>query len=136
LSLPLREDRFVGDPVIAVFDNLLPDNDAIRRRLAERAGAEGQDAYNLLTAVGRDCVGALQFLPDGADPGAAGGIAGRPLEDKEIADILGDLKRTPLGVDDDKDFRISIAGTQEKPPCSIGASAGWCRMARPRPPIS
>ena len=30
LSLPLREDRYVGDPVIAVFDNLLPDNDDIR----------------------------------------------------------------------------------------------------------
>jgi HipA-like protein len=32
LSLPLREDRFIGDPVIAVFDNLLPDNQGIRRR--------------------------------------------------------------------------------------------------------
>lgn len=35
LSLPLREDRFVGAPVIAVFDNLLPDSDGIRR-MAER----------------------------------------------------------------------------------------------------
>jgi len=34
LSLPLREDRYTGDPVIAVFDNLLPDSDAIRRRVA------------------------------------------------------------------------------------------------------
>ena len=30
-SLPLREDRYIGDPVIAVFDNLLPDNDEIRK---------------------------------------------------------------------------------------------------------
>ncbi len=30
LSLPLREDRFIGDPVIAVFDNLLPDDQQIR----------------------------------------------------------------------------------------------------------
>ena len=88
LSLPLREDRFIGDPVIAVFDNLLPDNDDIRRRLAERVGAGGYDAYSLLSAVGRDCVGALQFLPDGADPGPAGGIEGRLLEDEEIAGIL------------------------------------------------
>ena len=114
LSLPLREDRFIGDPVIAVFDNLLPDNEQIRRRLAERVRAGGYDAYSLLAAVGRDCVGALQFLPDGADPGPAGGIEGRPLEDKEIADILGDLKRTPLGVDESGEFRISLAGAQEK----------------------
>jgi len=56
VSLPLREDRYVGAPVIAVFDNLLPDNEPIRRRLAERSGAEGYDAYNLLAAIGRDCV--------------------------------------------------------------------------------
>lgn len=114
LALPLREDRFIGDPVIAVFDNLLPDNDQIRRRLAERVGAAGKDAYSLLAAVGRDCVGALQFLPDGEDPGPAGGISGRPLHDKEIADILSDLKRTPLGVGENDEFRISLAGAQEK----------------------
>ena len=114
LSLPLREDRFIGDPVIAVFDNLLPDNDQIRRRLAERVRAGGYDAYSLLAAVGRDCIGALQFLPEGADPGPAGGIDGRPLEDSEIAAILGDLKRTPLGVDESEEFRISLAGAQEK----------------------
>ena len=114
LSLPLREDRFLGDPVIAVFDNLLPDNDQIRRRLAERVRAGGSDAYSLLAAVGRDCVGALQFLPDGADPGPAGGLSGRALGDEEIAGILGDLKRTPLGVDESGEFRISLAGAQEK----------------------
>src|ERR1700682_2829430 len=44
----------------------------------------------------------------------AGGIDGRPLGDREIADILGDLKRTPLGVDESGEFRISLAGAQEK----------------------
>ena len=46
LSLPLREDRYIGDPVIAVFDNLLPDNEPIRRRLAERVKADGYDAFS------------------------------------------------------------------------------------------
>ncbi len=41
LSLPLREDRYIGAPVLAVFDNLLPDNAAIRRAVAERVGAGG-----------------------------------------------------------------------------------------------
>src|SRR6201987_1869854 len=50
LSLPLREDRYIGAPVVAVFDNLLPDNDTVRRRVAERVGAEGTDAFNLLAA--------------------------------------------------------------------------------------
>jgi serine/threonine-protein kinase HipA len=114
LSLPLREDRFVGAPVIAVFDNLLPDDDQIRRRLAERVRAKGHDAYSLLAAVGRDCVGALQFLPDGTEPGRAGHVAGRPISDEEITAILDDLERTPLGVDHSEEFRISLAGAQEK----------------------
>ncbi|HEX3861351.1 MAG TPA: HipA N-terminal domain-containing protein [Stellaceae bacterium] len=71
LSLPLREDRFIGAPVVAVFDNLLPDGDALRRRIVARVHAEGIDAYSLLTAIGRDCVGALQFLPDGIEAGPA-----------------------------------------------------------------
>ena len=72
LSLPLREDRYIGAPVINVFDNLLPDSDAIRKRVAERVGADGTDAYSLLAALGHDCVGALQFLPDGIDPATPG----------------------------------------------------------------
>ena len=37
---------------------------AIRRRVAERTGAQGTDAYSLLEQIGRDCVGAMQFLPE------------------------------------------------------------------------
>ncbi len=114
LSLPLREDRYIGDPVIAVFDNLLPDNIDIRRKLAKRCHADGADVFSLLGAVGRDCVGALQFLPEGDEPGAAGAIDARPAADDKIAAILGDLASAPLGVGEDEEFRISLAGTQEK----------------------
>src|SRR5258708_27382743 len=88
LSLPLREDRYSGARVIAVFDNLLPDSDAIRRRIAERVHAQGTDAYSLLAVVGRDCVGALQFLPDGEEPGAAGMLAGKTPTANHVAPIL------------------------------------------------
>jgi len=114
LSLPLREDRYLGDPVIAVFDNLLPDNDEFRRRLAARHQAGGTDAYSLLAAIGRDCVGALQFLPDGAEPGRAGVVTGKPVSDEKIAEILVNLEAAPLGAGADEEFRISLAGAQEK----------------------
>ena len=114
LSLPLREDRYIGDPVIAVFDNLLPDDDQIRKRLAARTDADGTDAFSLLAAVGRDCVGALQFLPEGEAPADIGKISGRPLAEPEIAAILGDLTQAPLGVTAESEFRISLAGAQEK----------------------
>ncbi|MDR3527660.1 MAG: type II toxin-antitoxin system HipA family toxin [Rhizomicrobium sp.] len=114
LSLPLREDRYIGAPVSAVFDNLLPDNLDIRRKVAERIGAGGVDAFSLLEAVGRDCVGALQFLPEDHAPEAVGTIKGHNVSEEEIAKRLANLARAPLGLNSDDDFRISIAGAQEK----------------------
>ena len=114
MSLPLREDRYSGDPVIAVFDNLLPDSEQVRRRVAERVKAEGYDPYSLLAKVGRDCVGALQVLPEGQEPGSVGLIEGREVGDEEIAGILRNLANAPLGMDGRDEFRLSIAGAQEK----------------------
>jgi serine/threonine-protein kinase HipA len=114
VSLALREDRYIGDPVLAVFENLLPDNDDIKRRVAERSEAGGSDAYHLLAAIGRDCVGALQFLPEGVDPGKAGALDARAATDQEIADTVNNLARNPLGIGADQEFRISLAGAQEK----------------------
>lgn len=114
LSLPLRDTPWTGASVAAVFENLLPDNPDIRRRVAERTGASGIDAYSLLEEIGRDCVGAMQILPDDADPGPTGRIEAEPVSETEIERILVNLGRAPLGMEADKEFRISIAGAQEK----------------------
>ena len=126
LSLPLREDGYIGAPVTAVLDNLLPDNPDILRKVAERAHADGSDAFSLLSVIGRDCVGALQFLPEDIEPGPAGGIEARPVCDDEIATRLDDLTSNPLGIGEDEEFRISLAGAQEKT-----AISGTSLMARP-----
>lgn len=114
LALPLRAEHYTGALVNAVFDNLLPDSEQIRRRLAERMHADGTDAFNLLTVIGRDCVGALQFLPEGLEPGPAGEIKGKALSEGEVAAMLRNLESAPLGVDQAREFRISLAGAQEK----------------------
>jgi serine/threonine-protein kinase HipA len=115
LSLPLREDAYRGAPVTAVFENLLPDSEALRRRVAERVGAEGSDAYSLLAAIGRDCVGALQFIAgDDEAVDANSGIEGEPVDDAAIEKLLRRLAEAPLGLNRDDDFRISVAGAQEK----------------------
>ncbi|SFR57386.1 type II toxin-antitoxin system HipA family toxin [Litoreibacter janthinus] len=114
LSLPLQETRYSGAPVMAVFDNLLPDSDLIRRRVAERVGAEGVDAFSLLSQIGRDCIGALQFLPDGQEPQPMSELTGEPLDEARIGAILNELDLAPLGIRRENDFRISVAGAQEK----------------------
>ena len=115
MSLPLREDGFRGDRVVAVFENLLPDSEELRRRVAEKVGAKGVDAYSLLFQIGRDCVGALQFLPDDDDAVyETSGIKGELIDDEGIEQLLKTLARAPLGLGEDKEFRISVAGAQEK----------------------
>ena len=115
LSLPLRYDAYSGAPVSAFFENLLPDSEALRRRVAEKVGADGTDSYSLLSRIGRDCVGALQFMPEGDDvAGDTTKIEGQPVSDREIEKMLNNLAQAPLGLDQDQDFRISVAGAQEK----------------------
>lgn len=114
LSLPLRVDPFKGAQVLAVFDNLLPDAENLRRAVAEKVGAQGIDAYSLLSSIGRDCVGALQFIPEGGDMATGEVLSGEILEEQQIEDLLNNLVRTPLGLDGRTEFRISIAGAQEK----------------------
>lgn len=114
LSLPLREERYSGDAVITVLDNLLPDDEAVRRRVAERVRAESHSVYDLLSKIGRDCVGALQFLPQGYAPDPVDAVEGRQIPDGEVAERIRSLAMTPLGIDETEAFRISIAGMQEK----------------------
>ncbi len=116
LSLPLREDVFRGEPVMAVFENLLPDADTLRWRVAEKVAADGIDAYSLLAAIGRDCVGALQFIKADEDIFATddSAISGKCVNDAAIEKLLQGLTQAPLGLSRDDAFRISIAGAQEK----------------------
>lgn len=89
LSLPLREETHQGGPVIAYLENLLPDNQAIRERVAARVRAGGSDAWHMLEKIGRDCVGALQFVSD--EVPEAGGLVGDPVSDAQIAGMLRNL---------------------------------------------
>ncbi|GAB7550525.1 type II toxin-antitoxin system HipA family toxin [Novosphingobium sp. 11B] len=125
MSLPLRLDAYRGAEVAAVFDNLLPDRDAVRRRVAERMGAQGTDYYSLLEAIGRDCVGAMQFIPEGAALDPAGPIEAQVVSDAEIEAMLADLASAPLGVDREREFRISVAGAQEKTALLLKDGRWW-----------
>jgi serine/threonine-protein kinase HipA len=115
LSLPLRESTYRGEPVAAVFENLLPDSDTLRRRVAEKVGARGTDAYSMLAAIGHDCVGALQFIAEENEAiDATGVIDGEIVNDQAIEKLLNGLVQAPLGLSRNDEFRISVAGAQEK----------------------
>lgn len=113
LSMPLTDRHYSGDVVENYFDNLLPDSLPIKNRLQKRFGATSNRCFDLLWHVGRDCVGAIQLSPEEnmADVKA---IRSEPLTSAKIAARLRDYRTMPLGMSADNDFRISVAGTQEK----------------------
>lgn len=119
LSLPfpiVGNEPLKGQVVENFFENLLPDSQNIRRRLAARFTSGSEDTFDLLAAIGRDCVGAIQLLPPDEPPEGFDRIEGVPLSDEDIAHLLRATVSapTPGRREDDEEFRISIAGAQEK----------------------
>ena len=119
LSLPFRPGNqpHTGKVVQDYFDNLLPDSQPIRERLARRFKTQTTGAADLLAEIGRDCVGSLQIMPAGQAPGPVKRLTAQHLDEAAVAHLLRatvtppslDARTDPLD-----DFRISIAGAQEK----------------------
>ena len=130
LSLPITASREIrGESVAHYFDNLLPDNDKIRARLGKRFKTKKADTFSLLQAIGRDCVGAVQLLPEDSAPTGSDRVEAEPLSEGRIADILRAVPSEdgPGVWEDDNDlFRISIAGAQEKT-AFVKVNGRWCR---------
>jgi len=127
LSLPFTPENrpHKGQAVQAYFENLLPDSQPILARLARRYRAASLGAFDLLTQIGRDCVGALQILPEGEAPTDIRRIDALPLDEAAVARLLrATLQPTPLQ-GDSEDFRISIAGAQEKTALLWHAGQWW-----------
>lgn len=114
LSIPLSKYPIKGDVVRYYFDNLLPENDRLRQRIQTQFGTPSLDPFDLLAEIGRDCVGAIQLLPENAEPPNVRVIEGEVLSDDEIEQLLRGVSRSPYRFEPDEDFRISLAGVQDK----------------------
>jgi serine/threonine-protein kinase HipA len=129
LSLPINLDGLPlkGEKVGFFFDNLLPDSDVIRQRVRSRFHSPSGDPFDLLEAIGRDCVGALQLLPEGKTPESVAEISASPLSDAAVEKLLLGVVSEPRASDvEDDDFRISIAGAQEKTALTWHRGR-WCK---------
>ena len=135
LSLPLRPSR---EPyragVEAFFDNLLPDNRQIRERIQRRFNTRSVGAFDLLQEIGRDCVGALQLMPEGEPPPSIRQITGERLTPTGVEQLLsGTLSSTfHEGEADEDAFRISLAGAQEKT-ALLWHNGAWLRPTHATP---
>lgn len=120
LSLPITagDSSLTGPEVGHYFDNLLPDHPRLRERVRQRYGLRSSAAVDLLSAIGRDCVGAVQLLPPDTEPTGWDRIRSEPLTNAQVARHLRQVPSIGpfivTGADGFDDFRLSIAGAQEK----------------------
>ena len=118
LSLPFALDHapLKGRAVENYFDNLLPDAEPIRRRLRERFRLTTRDTFDLLAAIGRDCIGAVQLLDADAAPPNIETIESKTLTETQVAALLRDTAADAAlnTIANNEPFRLSLAGAQEK----------------------
>ena len=117
LSLPFQPGNqpHEGKTVENFFDNLLPESKDIRERLQKKFRARSGQAFDLLDEIGRDCAGAVQLLPEDEEPRGWDQITATPMTDTQVENMLKAVVSPAFaGQDEADEFRISIAGAQEK----------------------
>ncbi|HIF9311089.1 TPA: type II toxin-antitoxin system HipA family toxin [Photobacterium damselae] len=126
LSLKLQLPAITSDAVINYFDNLLPDSPQVRDRIVARYKASSKQPFDLLKEIGKDSVGAIALLPPDL-PYKKEPLSYEVLDDKKLETVLSAYKSDiPLGmIEEEEDFRISVAGAQEKT-ALLFADEQWC----------
>ncbi|MBY8102969.1 HipA domain-containing protein [Vibrio fluvialis] len=116
ISLTLQIQPHKGDPVANHFENLLPDLTSVRRNLQNRYQTTSTHMFDLLHAIGRDCVGSLSLVPETEIVDSLTPTMLEPLSIDCLYEILSAHKHDiPLGMLNElSDFRITVSGAQEK----------------------
>lgn len=115
ISLSLPRDRPAARNAATNFlENLLPDHDRTRQRMATAYGAPSSRTFDLLLSAGEDIAGGLVLTPSGEAPGANPGVL-NPADDEDVASRIAAIKRdSDDWVPRDAPARFSLAGTQGK----------------------
>lgn len=113
-SLSMQAAAFMPREAAPFFEGLLPEG-AVRAAIASSLHRSEEDGFGLLAALGAECAGAVSVLPPGAQPAPLGGGRMRPLSEIQLAQLIAELPRKPLGVDARPDgVRLSLGGIQHK----------------------
>lgn len=117
LSLPLTSHTHPHEPIEAFLWGLLPDNDRILERWGSRFQVSPRNPFALLSHVGEDCAGAVQFVPPQRlahlDPRRPPEIDW--IDEAAIAQRLESLLRDPSASRTGSDAgQFSLAGAQAK----------------------
>jgi serine/threonine-protein kinase HipA len=117
LSMPLALQEHDHDAIEPYLWGLLPDNDTILERWAQRFGVSTRNAFALMSHVGEDCAGAIRFVKtDRLHEITAGGASSVDwLKEHDIAERLRILRTDASAWRSAADIgQFSLAGAQPK----------------------
>ncbi|KAK0332273.1 hypothetical protein LTR94_025553, partial [Friedmanniomyces endolithicus] len=115
LSLPLTDEPYGDALTRAFFDNLLPENDQMRR-IMDRHRIARDDFVGLLAFLGADCPGAVSCVPEGAGPVKNPGVLATDYDPLDW-ETLGEFVRrmaNGLPLPDEVRDPSPVAGYQQK----------------------
>lgn len=117
LAMPLTAEEHGSGTVEAFLWGLLPDNEIVLQRWGKRFQVSPRSAFALISHVGEDCAGAVQFVPpdrlEAVQKGSQGEVEW--LDEKGIAERLKTLREDHAAWRLPRDTgQFSLAGAQPK----------------------
>ena len=118
-SMPLT-GAFDDQAARAFFGGLLPEGNP-REVLARQLGVSRDNDFSMLDALGGDTAGAVSLIRPGTGaPGTGDTDRVTWLDEHELAAEIRELPARPMRADEDGDYRLSLAGAQDKLPVVVG----------------
>jgi len=123
LSMPTIRRTYAGKVVEAFLWGLLPDNEQTLSGWSRRFQVSARNPLALLKHVGRDCAGAVQFLPHGEPASSDDDVLF--LTEEEVGERLRELRKDAAAtrrIDDPGQF--TLAGAQPKTALYFDSDSG------------
>ena len=116
-SLSLQQDAPSDETIRHFLQGFLPDNPEVLASWSKRFHVSARNPFDLLTNVGEDCAGALQFVQPERTSAILSGELDQliPLNKEQLAERIKDLRLQEQAIPlFDAQGRFSLAGAQSK----------------------
>lgn len=112
-ALPTRPEPYSSGATRAFVEGLLPEG-MRRLKLARELDIGPRDGYALIAEIGRDCAGAVTFLPKGEAPRSADVSSVAWLSDEELEELVTPPPRRLFDPGTEQRMRSTLGGVRHK----------------------
>jgi serine/threonine-protein kinase HipA len=112
-SLPVRREPFSAETTRAYIEGLLPEGRR-RKRMGKELGLDEADGYLMIAELGRDCPGAVTFVPEGQEIERKGPEDIHWLSEDELAELVKPPPPAYFTEEEEGRMRAALPGVRHK----------------------